>query len=124
VSKRGARAPSKGGSVAATRARDGALLASIRRRARLAQDDTQNGPLDSIVNAMSWCPYGALGLARGASLDDVKRAFKAKALEIHPDRAQHLPPSEQASAAQQFRVESFLCGLGGTRPGAARWARR
>jgi molecular chaperone DnaJ len=32
------------------------------------------------------CPYGQLGLARGASEEEIKKAFKRLAMEYHPDR--------------------------------------
>lgn len=53
---------------------------------------------------MAGCPYHELGLQRGASVDDVKRKFKEKAFEVHPDRCAHLPAEEQGAAAQRFRV--------------------
>jgi curved DNA-binding protein CbpA len=53
---------------------------------------------------MSWCPYRELGLAPGASTDDVKRAFKAQAVAYHPDKHVNSSEGEQASAAQRFRV--------------------
>lgn len=35
---------------------------------------------------MSWKLYDALGINKGASKDDIKKAYKKKALETHPDR--------------------------------------
>lgn len=57
---------------------------------------------------MSWCPYRELGLARGASIDDVKKAFKELAKAHHPDLHHHLSPPEQSTAAERFRVGYFV----------------
>lgn len=34
---------------------------------------------------MSWDPYAALGVARAATADDIRRAYRALAKELHPD---------------------------------------
>ena len=38
--------------------------------------------------------YDVLGLERGASEGDIKKAFRKMAMEHHPDRNQHDPKSE------------------------------
>lgn len=44
--------------------------------------------------------YKVLGLKKGASLKEIKRAYRAKALVAHPDKA---APGEEAKATDQFR---------------------
>jgi curved DNA-binding protein CbpA len=57
---------------------------------------------------MSWCPYRELGLARGASIDEVKKAFKDLAKAHHPDKHLASAPHEQSTAAERFRVGYFF----------------
>ena len=74
-------------------------------------------------------PYQTLGLARGASLDDVKRAYRRLAKEHHPDSGgeRALPRFLEIQAAyEQLVVASGRAGRGGgsatsARPGSAPW---
>src|SRR5690242_20113342 len=36
-------------------------------------------------NALSWDPYATLGLSRTATADDIRRAYRKLAKELHPD---------------------------------------
>lgn len=45
-----------------------------------------------------------LGLADGASDDDIRSAFRKLAAESHPDRAASLGPKESEAAAERFRA--------------------
>ena len=38
--------------------------------------------------------YDVLGIARGASADEIKKAFRKKAKELHPDRNADNPNAE------------------------------
>jgi len=50
-------------------------------------------------------PFAALGLRAGASVEQVKAAFRAAALRDHPDRlAPTLNTSERALAAERFKA--------------------
>ena len=46
------------------------------------------------------CPYKELGVAKTASDDDIKRAYKAAALKLHPDKA---PPNKRQSYEAKFK---------------------
>ncbi|KAF7977095.1 hypothetical protein HWV62_4681 [Athelia sp. TMB] len=49
--------------------------------------------------------YAILGIERDASAEEVKRAYKKKALETHPDKqAPQTPEDVKASAAARFRA--------------------
>jgi uncharacterized tellurite resistance protein B-like protein len=45
---------------------------------------------------------GVLGLAEGASLDDIKRAYRRLAKEYHPDMVRHMDPKVQKAASVRF----------------------
>ena len=47
--------------------------------------------------------YSTLGVARGASEDEVRAAYKKRSLEYHPDRVQHLGPRLRAVAEEEMR---------------------
>ncbi len=47
-------------------------------------------------------PLGVLGLVGGASLDDIKRAYRRLAKEYHPDMVRHLDPTMQKAASARF----------------------
>eukprot|EP00756_Hemistasia_phaeocysticola_P062652 Hpha_TRINITY_DN6105_c0_g1::TRINITY_DN6105_c0_g1_i1::g.165014::m.165014 len=50
--------------------------------------------------------YGVLGLARGAAIDEVKRAFRALAVRCHPDKC----PGD-AGAEERFKAINHAHGV-------------
>jgi hypothetical protein len=48
-------------------------------------------------------PFEVLGLARSASEDDVKKAFRALVVQYHPDKVAHLAPEFRVLAEQKTR---------------------
>ena len=46
------------------------------------------------------CPYRELGVAKTASDEDIKKAYKAAALKLHPDKA---PPNKRQSYEAKFK---------------------
>ncbi len=78
--------------------------------------------------------YDVLGVSKGASADDIKKAFRSKAKQLHPDRNADNPNAEaefkeaneayevlkdadKKAAYDRFGHAAFEGGMGGGRPG-------
>jgi hypothetical protein len=59
----------------------------------------------SIQQVMSSDAYAVLGLTNAASLDEVKRAFRRQAAELHPDRSASLESADRLLVLQTARDE-------------------
>lgn len=46
--------------------------------------------------------YNVLGVARGASQEEIRAAFRREAKRCHPDAQVHAPPSQRQAAQQRF----------------------
>ena len=48
-------------------------------------------------------PYEVLGIARGASIDKIKNAYRKLANKYHPDKVDHLGDEFRVLAEQRFK---------------------
>ncbi len=48
-------------------------------------------------------PYRVLGIEKGASAEDIKRAYRKLASKYHPDKVHHLGPEFAEIAEKRFR---------------------
>jgi len=55
--------------------------------------------------------YAALGLPHGATLDEVKRAYRKLMRDHHPDRHAHDPAAEAAAHARAQRINAAYAEL-------------
>ncbi len=58
------------------------------------RSDHSRGPKD---------PYEVLGIRKGASLDEIKRAYRTLASKYHPDKVSHLGDEFRELAEQRFK---------------------
>jgi DnaJ like chaperone protein len=56
------------------------------------------GPKQSLKD-----PYEILGLRRGASMEEVRKAYRELAAKYHPDKVSHLGEEFRALAEQRFK---------------------
>jgi len=50
-----------------------------------------------------WNPYKILGIQRGASQEDIKKAYRQLAGKYHPDKVEHLGDEFKALANERFK---------------------
>ena len=67
-------------------------------------------------------PYDVLGVPRGATMKDIKRAYRKKALKLHPDVNQAPDAKEQFMACKQAYQELVEGGGGGGGGGASTYS--
>lgn len=63
-------------------------------RPRMASKDGQRRPV-------VWDPHAVLGIARGASADEISRAYREQMKLYHPDRVAELGPELQRVAHER-----------------------
>ena len=54
-------------------------------------------------SSSSWDPYKVLEIQRGASQEDIKRAYRQLAGKYHPDKVEHLGDEFKALAEKRFK---------------------
>jgi DnaJ-domain-containing protein 1 len=77
-----------------------------RPRGRRIEDEDTNPrarPPSPPPNSSGPDPYAVLGLSRGVSKDDAKKAFRALIAQYHPDKVSHLAPEFRELADRRTR---------------------
>ena len=69
------------------------------------------------------CPFRCLGLERGASQEEVRKRYRALALRLHPDKAQH-PQANEAFAALKSAYSRAKEAAAAAAAASAVWAAR
>ena len=65
--------------------------------------DDSSRTMEDLVPVQAADPWSVLGLARGASLAEAKKAWKALVIQYHPDKVSHLAPEFRAMAEEKTR---------------------
>jgi DnaJ like chaperone protein len=66
--------------------------------------DHKNGPDSQFRNKSDiWDPYRVLGLEKGVSQEEIKRAYRQLANKYHPDKVEHLGPEFRELAEIRFK---------------------
>lgn len=76
------------------RALEGSAIASVKRR---RPEEAEGGGRRRLVGGMGKDYYRTLGLSRGASGEDVRKAYRRQALRFHPDK------NKEPGAEERFK---------------------
>ncbi len=77
---------------------------AARQSGRRAGPETQAGRSEAAdADAGVRDPYRVLGLAPGASAEEIRQAYRELAAKYHPDKVQHLGEEFQRLAEQRFK---------------------
>ncbi len=74
-----------------------------RRREYAGRDSAAGGRHDSGSAPGPKDPYSVLGLDRGASRDEIQKAYRELANKYHPDKVQHLGEEFRMLAEERFK---------------------
>jgi DnaJ-class molecular chaperone len=66
-------------------------------------DNTETPPPKPTTSRPSDDPWEVLGVKPGASVEEIRAAYKRRCLEYHPDRVQHLGERLRAVAEDEMR---------------------
>ena len=66
-------------------------------------NDLSTGKTEELFYSSSHNAYKILELEKGATPQEVKKAYRRMAKKFHPDKVQHLGPEHQKGAEEKFR---------------------